>query len=108
MSDECFPNQFLHPNIRSNPTLGKTKETPKDRSTPELLSLLTIYQQMVHSLPTMSTHATPINKIKPIILRINPSEYLIPSRSPNKKGNSSRSLHSPNTFPRKSDRGRVS
>ena len=41
-------------------------------------------QQIIHGLPT-TTHATPINKTKPITPHIITSEYLIPSRIPNKK-----------------------
>ena len=63
-------------------------------------------QQMIHNLPTTVTHETPINKIKPLILHIITSEYLIPSYGPSKKRNLPRGLQSLNTFPRKSDRAR--
>ena len=44
-----------------------------------------MYQQIVHDLPTIVTHAAPMSEIKLLVLHIIPCEYLIPNRNPSKK-----------------------
>ena len=63
--DECLPNQFLQPANKSITLLGKTQVTTNDlKAKLHYLDTTTMQLEMINTLPTTSTKATPIHNSK--------------------------------------------
>ena len=109
MLDECFPNQFHQSKSRYGIVLGMTHETPKDVKIK--LHNWWAFSQWSSKWSTISPqrwHNALVHKIKLLKSQVITRKDAIPSNIPNKTGNTPRSLSSPNTLPRKDNKGRTS
>jgi hypothetical protein len=98
MSEECFPNQFHHPNKRSATRVAlNSKSTKNFAPKPYATSQCSIKWETVSRLQQHIYHQP--TKENPLLMSQNPS----PCHCPSKEGDLLRSLNTSNTVPIEGD-----